>query len=93
MNTGGWLLVIAAAGWILSWWWHPLMACRTCKGKQRIYGKIFRKNWYFCATCGGNGRAPRPGYKFLKALGVLKHPAEETGPGWAMRRRKAARRR
>ena len=83
--------VLVLGGRFLSWWWHPLMRCRTCKGKQRNYGGIFRKNWNFCATCGGNGRAPRPGYKLLRTLGVLKHPAEETGPGWARKRRRAAR--
>jgi hypothetical protein len=93
-HAEGALLVIGAIlGWISSWWWHPLMRCRTCKGQQRNYGGIFRRNWNFCATCGGTGRAPRPGYKFLRAIGVLKHPAEETGPGWARKRRRAARQR
>jgi hypothetical protein len=91
MSAAGWIVLLVAVGWASSWWWHPLMRCRKCKGQQRRYGGIFRRNWHFCSDCGGNGRAPRPGYKFLRALGVLKYPAEETGPGWARKRRRAAR--
>ena len=91
MNAGGWIVLLGAAGWISSWWWHPLMRCRKCKGKQRNYGGVFRRNWHFCSARSGTGRAPRPGYKLLRVLGVLKHPAEETGPGWATKRRKARR--
>jgi hypothetical protein len=91
MNAGGWLILLGALGWASSWWWHPLRNCPKCKGSQRNYGGVFRKKWYFCATCGGTGRAPRIGHKFLRVLGVLKHPAEETGPGWARRRRRARR--
>ena len=87
------LLVIGiiAALYAFSFWWHPMRACPDCKGAGRSYGKVHTTKFHHCARCGGNGRLPRTGFVVLKAMG-WKHPAGETGPGWAMRRRREARR-
>ena len=55
------LLVIAiiAVLWLLSLWWHPLHACKNCKGTGRFYGKVHTKKFHHCARCGNSGRAPR----------------------------------
>jgi hypothetical protein len=83
---------IIAVLWVLSLWWHPLHACKNCKGTGRFYGKVHTKKFHHCARCGNSGRAPRPGFVVLRAMG-WKHSAGETGPGWAWRRRREARRR
>jgi DnaJ-class molecular chaperone len=93
MHAAVWIALIAAAGWVSSWWWHPRQACKKCDGSGRSYGKIFKSNFHHCAVCGGNGKETRPGTKVMMALGVIKTHPDQTGPGWGRRRRREARRR
>ena len=85
-----WLILLGAGAlYTASWYLHPLMACKKCKGTSRFYGSLHRRKFRFCHACGGNGRAVRPGAKVLMGMGLMKHGAERTGSyGWTRRNRR-----
>jgi hypothetical protein len=44
---------------------HPRVACPTCSGTGRFYGKIFNWRFRLCAVCGGNGRNMSPLVRYV----------------------------
>jgi hypothetical protein len=82
--------VLAVIGplYVLSWYLHPLMRCRKCKGGSRHYGSLHKSKFRFCHKCQGTGRSPRLGARVLMGMGLMKHGPERTGSyGWVRRNR------
>jgi len=92
MDVGYVILLGAGVLYVSSWWWHPIRVCPKCKGDTRLYGALHTTKWRFCHVCEGSGRAPRIGAKILIAMGLMKHPYDETG-GWGWRRKNRGHRR
>lgn len=86
----GWLvLIVCIVLYVLSFYLHPLMACRKCKGRGRFYGAVHRSKFRFCHACGNTGRKTRPGATALMSLGLMKYGAERSGSyGWVRRNRR-----
>ncbi len=85
------IAVIAAGLYVLSFWLHPMTACRKCKGTSRHYGSVHRKKFRFCHKCGGSGRKPRLGARVLVRMGLMKNPAATGSIGWVRRNRSGGR--
>lgn len=85
------LVVGVPLAWIGWTWLRPNRACHgRCKGRGRLTG--WGRGHSLCPDCGGNGREPKPMHTFLyEYVGLFRHPADETGPGWRRARARKAR--
>lgn len=86
------LLVLIALGipaWVGWTWLQPLRPCSNCRGRSR---RRWLRGHNLCPACGGNGQEPKPMHTFLyERVGLFRHPADETGPGWRRKRARMAR--
>jgi len=57
--------VIGGAVYLISLRMHPWTSCRPCKGSGKARDRIWRKAHGSCRSCGGKGRHPRLGIRFL----------------------------
>lgn len=77
--VGGFLAVVVTA---VSIRLHPRVACPTCSGTGRFYGKIFNWRFRLCAGCGGSGRNMSPLVRYLgddRARDLLRAEREAQG--------------
>lgn len=72
--TGGTLIAITAAGWVLGYvfacWFWPFTACKRCDGNGKRKSPSGRA-WRTCKRCKGTGRRIRTGRRIFNWLHVL----------------------
>jgi hypothetical protein len=69
-NGGGWVWLVAwvpltLIGYIMSLYTNPDRRCWGCNGSSRFYGTVFGYASRKCTHCGGSGRRPRWGRRFI----------------------------
>lgn len=60
------IVALAAAAYLVSLWFHPWIACRSCNGSGRTRGLLWRRAFGTCPRCGGRGRKPRLGIRVTR---------------------------
>jgi hypothetical protein len=69
-NGDGWLplviwIPVSIAIYVGSLFTNPDRRCWGCNGKSRFFGTVFGYASRACKYCGGSGRRPRWGTKFI----------------------------
>lgn len=68
------LILLGAAGWVISLYLWPYRPCGRCLGSQRNKGSN-RRRYGDCSRCGGTGRLQRIGSRRIhkSALDISKY--------------------
>jgi hypothetical protein len=67
--TLGAVAILILVGYLASVYLHPFRSCRWCKASGKHWGAIYAYSHRPCVHCGGSGRRPRFGTKFVNRPG------------------------